>query len=357
MPNNYKLFLSLVRLGIGHRPEVLPIIKDWNVIEALANEHGLSAILLDAIDKLPNSNRPPKEVLLNLIGEVMQDYEQRFINYRKAITSLAGIYEDSGIKMMVLKGFACSLDWPNPNHRPCGDIDIWLFGRQKDADRMLQDKGIAIDKSHHHHTVFCWQDYSVENHYDFINVYRHQYNVLLEKTLKELGKDDSCFVEIEGQRVYLPSPNLHALFLICHALNHFVSVSVNMRQLLDWAFFVEKHTKEVDWEWLTGILKKFHMMDFFNCINAICVENLDFDVSLFPVVQFLPDQKDMVLNDILAPKPFMSDREGMFARLANKYKRWNDNAWKQEMCYGESRWSSFWSGVWVKLSRPSLCIR
>lgn len=48
--------------------------------------------------------------------------------YLQAVASLAGFYNAHGYKMMVLKGYACSLNWPRPEHRPCGDIDIWLFG-------------------------------------------------------------------------------------------------------------------------------------------------------------------------------------------------------------------------------------
>lgn len=36
--------------------------------------------------------------------------------------------------MMVLKGYGLSLNYLKPSHRPCGDIDIWLFGKQKEAD-------------------------------------------------------------------------------------------------------------------------------------------------------------------------------------------------------------------------------
>lgn len=61
----------------------------------------------------------------------MQSYEGRYAAYEKAIGSLAGFYNQHGYKMMVLKGYASSLDWHNPKHRPCGDIDIWQFGEQK----------------------------------------------------------------------------------------------------------------------------------------------------------------------------------------------------------------------------------
>lgn len=78
-------------------------------------------------------------------GEVMQNYEVRYQEYEKAISSLAGFYNQHGFKMMVLKGYACSLDWPNPKHRPCGDIDIWQFGKQAEADRLItRELGVKI---------------------------------------------------------------------------------------------------------------------------------------------------------------------------------------------------------------------
>ena len=71
--------------------------------------------------------------MLQWIGNVLQGYENRFELYCHTIADLANFYNSQNIKMMVLKGYACSLDWPKPEHRPCGDIDIWQFGQQKDG--------------------------------------------------------------------------------------------------------------------------------------------------------------------------------------------------------------------------------
>lgn len=346
-------FLDLVRLGIGHLANINDESIDWDTIRALAEEQGLSAIILDGVEKLPNQQRPPTQLLLEWIGEALQGYEFRYDMYRKAIAELAGFYTRHGYKMMVLKGYACSLNWPRPKHRPCGDIDIWQFGEQRKADGLLtSEKGIQVDNSHHHHTIFTWGDFMVENHYDFINVYHHKSNEELEKIFKELGKDDSHFVELNGEKVYLPSPNLHALFLLKHTMNDFTSFSMTLRQVLDWGFFVEEHTKEVNWEWLIEVLKKFHMIEFYNTINAICVGDLGFDAKVFPSVQFRPDLKDKVLNDILYPKYSVSEPSRLIPRLVYKYRRWQGNAWKHELCYSESRWSAFWSGVWGHLLKP-----
>ena len=355
--NPYDSFIKFVRIGIGTSKDVIiPDGFDWASLKALADAQGLSAVVLDAIDKLPTdaTETMPQMMRLEWIGEVMQNYEARYMAYEKAIGSLAGFYNRHGFKMMVLKGYACCLDWPKPEHRPCGDIDIWQFGQQKEADAALvEEMEIVIDNSHHHHTVFQWEDFVVENHYDFVNVHSRRSSAEMEKVFKSLGKDDSHSVDICGERVYLPSPNLHALFLVKHLASHFTGANITLRQVLDWAFFIKEHSSEIDWEWFDSMLEKYHLKDFISCINAICVENLGFDTAAFKRVQFKPQLKDRILSDILNPEFKTASPKHIVPRLKYKYRRWHGNAWKQELCFSESRWESFLTGIWAKMLKPS----
>ena len=352
----YSDFLQLVKFGIGTSNDVRISNKtDWTQLKVLADEQGLSAIVLDALNTgSDQTNTMPLQMKLEWIGEVLQNYEGRYRQYEKAISSLSSFYHQHGYKMMVLKGYSCSLDWPKPNHRPCGDIDIWQYGDYQKADELLKtEKGIMVDDSHEHHTVFYWRDFMVENHYDFIDVRHRKSSPQLEAIFKDLGKDDSYSVAVCGEKIYLPSPNLHALFLLRHAMEHFASTELTLRQLLDWAFFVEKHGKEVDWKWLMGVIEEFGMSPAFNIFNAICVEDLGFDASIFPQVQFSPFLKERVLNDILSPEFTGDEPKNVIPRILFKYRRWKANGWKNEICFKESMWSAFWSGVWGHLLKPN----
>ena len=353
-------FFSLVRLGIGNASVVrMPENNDWNALESLADRHGLSAVVLDGIEKLPEKSRPSREVLLDWIGEALLSYEQRSEQYKRAIADLAGWHNAHGFKMMVLKGYACAMDWPKPEHRPCGDIDIWQFGQQKEADAALeaslriQDPSFKLDNSHHHHTVFYWRDFMVENHYDLINVHHHQSNAVFEKILKERAQDDSHYVELYGERVYLPSPDFHALFLLKHTMMHFAAQGITLRQLIDWGFFVKTHGKDVDWPWLEGVLDEFGMRRLYDIFNAICIEDLGFPASMFQRVQYDSRLKDRVLNEILNPEFSGKLPKSTCRRVAFKIRRWRGNAWKHELCYKDSMWSAFWSGVWNHVLKPS----
>lgn len=362
--------LQLVRVGIGNASTIqLPIHIEWAEVEAFAEKQGMLGVVYDGIirhvDSMNDPDFFPLTIKLRWMGKVMQGYEQRYAIYKKAVADLGVWYHAHGYRMMVLKGLACGLDWPKPEHRPYGDIDIYLYGKQKEADaQMFQEfkvvgqadakaQGFKVDNSHHHHTVFEWEGFTVENHYDFLNVHHHKSNAEIEKTFKALAYDSSGFIHIDGEKVFLPLPNLNALFLLRHTMAHFAAEQITIRHLLDWAFFVKAHRLDVDWNWLERILDKFGMMPMYQIINAICVEDLGFDAILFTNAQCDSEMKERALLEILSPEFSSSLPKGMAHRIVYKYRRWKGNEWKHRLCYNDSMKSSLWTGVWNHLLKPS----
>ena len=63
--------------------------------------------------------------------------------------------------------------------------------------------------------------------------------------------------------------------------------------------------------------------------------------------------KERVLRDILEPEFGEEAPQRLLPRVWFRYRRWQANAWKQRLCYKESRWSAFWTGVWNHLLKPS----
>ena len=206
MANTVNDFLALIRIGLGDSNTIASVSAsiNWSDVKALAERQGLSAILVDGIERLQESLRPPKEELLQMIGEVMQGYELRYEMYRRAIAELAAFYNSHGFRMMVLKGYVCSINWPKPEHRPCGDIDIWLYGDYKEADAVLKrEKGIEINNDRQHHTVFDWLGFMVENHFDFTDLHHHKSNRDIEEILKDLGHKSTSTIDIYDQEKQL----------------------------------------------------------------------------------------------------------------------------------------------------------
>lgn len=57
---NDNQFLSLLRLGVGKESEPLQGTVDWDVVEILAVRHGLLSVVYDAVQQLPEDQRPPQ---------------------------------------------------------------------------------------------------------------------------------------------------------------------------------------------------------------------------------------------------------------------------------------------------------
>lgn len=120
-----ELVIRIIRVGIGKECNIYSAIsdvQDWDEVKVFAFNQGLSAVVLDGIDRMTKvATTLPASLKLEWIGDVLQNYEQRYLAYEKAISSLASFYDQHGFKMMLLKGYACALDWPIPKHRPCGE--------------------------------------------------------------------------------------------------------------------------------------------------------------------------------------------------------------------------------------------
>ena len=385
------LFLSLVRLGIGHRTvnDLKSSVSgsdsaDWVALKALAKRQGLSAIVLDGLNLVHGEGFMVKgssnsalttdsklstlntQLKLEWIGEVLQ-YEQRYAVYEKNIRDLATFYRKHGIRMMVLKGYGLSKNYPVPNHRPCGDLDIYLFGDQEKADKLIAEElGIKIDNTHHHHSVFQFQGETVENHYDFLNVHVRKSNNRMEVKLKEIANANvNLNLDLDGSidivlttkdsndtNIVFPSVEFNAIYLLRHCAAHFASTEMTVRQVLDWGFFMEKYHREIKRDEYIPYIKQEGMYRFYNLLGLFCMSHLGFDASIFHGL-YSDGLFERFGNEILEPE--FKDREDgrLLHSLSVKPRRWWHNRWKNRLCYPDSAWEEFVYGLWAKVLKPS----
>ena len=372
-----ELLISLVRAASGNLPadgvEILRTELDrlqeaqWKELFELAGRQGVAAFVWDTLEGLVNDSglRIPRELMLGWAGVAMS-YEQRYLKYTLSIGRLARLLASHGVGTMVLKGYCSSLDWPVPAHRPCGDIDIWNFGEQQKADGIVASKGIKVDGSHHHHTVFFIGGFMVENHYDFINVHAHRSSAQIEKELKRLAGEEGRLIKmpdtagrdgavIPGGQIVAPPVQFNALFLIAHLAAHFGGEDITLRQLLDWAFFVRASAGAIDWKTLQENCRRWNKIRFLDAVNAICVRYLGFEKSLFPVSQRDEKLEDRILADILEPEFSEAEpaKKSLLRTIPFKYRRLKAHRWKNEIVYPEKPLPTMLRLVWSHLLKPS----
>ncbi len=368
MTNSEKVLLALLRLAVnGEKSEVRETDftgADWKEVLSLSVQQAVVGLAFDSLERLPEGLRPDSGVVLKWIGYVSQ-IEGAYSRHRKVIFSLSEFYAGEGFRMMLLKGYGLSSFWPVPEHRPTGDIDIFLgsgpsdapsFGDSapvwKEADAALERKtGIRADNGHHHHSVFAYKGITVENHYDFINRYSQPSSRAFERLLKMLVST-GWSVHPECPTLYLPSDDFNALFLLKHCAAHFAATQMTLRQTLDYLLFVRARHSSIDWAKLYTSLDTFGLRRFADILAAIGVDFLGMSAEDFPSVEGDKALVARVLSDILCPE-FNDKEDGtLLSGLMVKPRRFWHNRWKHALTSSDSLISKFIWSTFAKLLKP-----
>lgn len=376
--SNEKLLLNLIKIALGKSTKcALPDAFDWNALFDLSIKQCVPSVVLDGLNKslasgpCQDNKGIGKRDKLKWLSMVL-NMERLYTKHESVIAELAAFYREAGYQMMLLKGYGLSKYWPIPNHRSTGDIDIYLMylnpeGKDKSqpawkcADKLMTEKfGIQIDNSHNHHSVFTYKGIMVENHFDFVNVHSHNSNRWIENEFKTLAlKGNEEFIFDNGAKLLFPSPLLNCLFIARHNAIHFAAEHLNLRQLLDWALFVEKRHKDIDWNYFWNIAKKMGMEMFILCMAFIAIRQLAFEKDVFHIPNEYEDfQKcnhgliDKVFDNILHPTDEANDSKGI-AYVINRYKLWKSNLWKHRIVYSDSVFSTFCAQIKSHLMKPA----
>lgn len=353
MTDTEAAFFYLVRKAIGTSDGLMPPDNvNWREVYRLSISHNLCAVACDGM--LTMEPCPVEEDLrYEWLGQSMVK-ERQYYAHARVIADLAAFYRQHNIRMLLLKGYGLSLDYPRPDHRSPGDIDVYLFGEWQQADRAVtQDLGIKIDSGHEHHTVFCFENQVVENHYDIINTKNVRSSRWIERELKQLAIDQGSKLSLSGETIFLPSANFNALFLMRHLGQHFAGNEINLKQVLDWALFLKNHADKVEWDRIVPLWKSMGLYPFALSILSICSQYLGISVKQLSFGKKDEGTVNRVFEDILHPEFDKLKPNGFVPVLLFKTQRFFSNGWKRRLVYREGVWEQFFTGSIFHLTRFS----
>lgn len=353
-----ELLVALIRAGLGNGCDFeIPDDADWKALSDLADRKGLSAIACDGLQAL-YASRPAgfrtsidneeNKAVRRLWYASAFNYERAYKKYREALMTVLSSFSEAGMKMLLLKGYGLSLNYPVPEHRPVGDMDIYSGKDFDRANAFVEAKGVKVNMEHHKHSVFKACGYDVENHYCFLNVHGHKSTAKVEAHLQSLvGGSVDC-----GSYL-LPSDDFNALYLLRHMGEHFASTGINLRHVIDWGTFVTAHSAGINWNWFLTMVEDLGMTDFLACVDGICVSRLGMDGSKFPELEYDEALMQRILDESFNREFKEKKPSGLFKIIAFKFRRWKANGWKQDLVFSDSRLSSFLNQVWSHVLKPA----
>lgn len=354
MAKTEDIVLGLISVALGNAETInVSSNTNWKEVIDIASAQGVLGLCFDGIEKVPSNQRPDTNILLQWFGQVSY-MENLYDKHYGVICELGQFYANHNFRMMLLKGYGLSLYWPNPKHRPTGDIDIYLYGKWKEADNLLHGElGIDIENGHHHHSVFQYKGQSVENHYDFINIHSHSSSKKIEGKFKKLV--EKAGIEILPN-IQIPCPMLNALFIIRHAAGDFAAGHTTLKQILDWSLMVKASHQDIDWSAFWNDVEVMGMKHFVLSIIGIAVKYLGFNISIFQLPKnFLYDDElvERVLYDTLHPDYIEERPKGYILYIKWMFSRWWAHRWKHKIVYSDSLISTFINQSKAHLMKPA----
>ena len=261
---------------LGTSPKAQPIGTSPTV-----NEKGVLwfAVAFDGVQKLYDAHQKDiraakdnaqgwMQMVFGCTGTMTQ-YEQMNLQQQKVIRKVADLWKKDGISMMVFKGQANGSFYPKPLHRASGDIDCYLFGEADKGDQLLADKGAAVENKWYRHSKISYQGETIENHRVLSHTRGSKTKKRMEKELVAL-LNSTGMSRIEGCGEALQPPaQFNAHFLIYHALHHFTSEGLKLKQILDWAVFLHTQQDNVDWQVFNDFCQRYRLDRFAAVMNYI----------------------------------------------------------------------------------------
>ena len=275
-------FFRLIRSGAGLGAAPVSDTADtavtpgsWERIYRMAADHGLSAVVWDGICRLPAAQQPPRETRIRWALSA-EKLEERYRHQQQTASKLAARFSEEGLRMLLLKGLGLSRDYPLPEHRECGDIDIYLYGQSDKGDRVLHEIGAHLYFDVPKHSEYVWDGVLIENHRTILNVRRNRTERELNAVLVRLLEKEGTHGLAPG--IQAPRATFNAIFLIRHAAVHFQKEGIVLRHLCDWACFLTRHWDEIDHALFRTAMEAYRMDRFADLMTAAAVEYLGAEV-------------------------------------------------------------------------------
>lgn len=310
------LFLALVRLGVeANNCTLLPEGIDWDVMKALAVQHGLLGVIVDGIEHITEKQRLPKDLLFEWIGLLMQE-EARYAVQLKAAIEMSRLFHDNGIRTYVLKGNVVAECYPKPEHRVSSDLDCYLMPDKGNFDAwelgndLINYEGIEVATDFYKNSSFLFPGLIVENHRYMVPFRGNKALKMVEIMLRGMLREDKGEDRFDNTWLYRPPVMVTSLFLIEHAYSHFLHEGLTWRHVMDWMLYSRKHNDEINWTVLETFVDEFGFRRFYDSYNRLG----KFGLGELKEVDLTKNDKRM-LEDVWAPLDLHETLHGIKGKL------------------------------------------
>ena len=282
------VFLELLRISIwGGKAYVPDGFKDWGKVLKLAKTQSVLALVAHAVlSDSEISRQLPDETKAKLKSHVMANMAaHRLLN--SSVVQVVSALDGAGIHSVLLKGQPLARNYPIPELRACGDVDIYTGPENylracEILGALASWKEPCRPEDNVKHYDIRIGKTPVEIHrYSDINASKY-YNKIYQAYAHEGLSHGLRTMYFAGTTVATPADDFNAFYIFNHLWHHFMTSGIGLRQFCDWMMFLHVRKDKIDRAKLKKIIGDMNLMTPWQAFGGVLVDKLGLPEDDFP---------------------------------------------------------------------------
>lgn len=256
--------------------------KDWVEFFSICMHHQILPMTYEAVytcpafaSVSPDRARFLKKLMIRQVMIQSRKTEEFLQLYAKLISE--------GLTPVVVKGIVCRNLYREPDYRRSGDEDVLIPREQfKRCHELFLNNGMkpadpAMDILEEGEVPYYREGGAlrIELHKELFSSESEAYGEL--NGLFADVFDRKIRLQIKGVEVFAMCHTDHLLYLILHALKHFLHSGFGIRQVCDIVVYAETYGKEIDWDYVLERCRSVHADVFAASLFDIGERHLGFE--------------------------------------------------------------------------------
>lgn len=311
-----EIFMEVLKAGMwGLKPRVPQDFNEWGSVVRLAKSQSVLGIVGQVIMSDEEiSMRLPEELKTKVRKFVMSSMlTHNLLN--KNLIQVVSTLRQNGVESVLLKGQGLARNYPQPDLRQCGDIDLYVgLENAAKAHEFLApiaakiDEKELIDKGKHYHVTMTG---GVE-----VEIHRLTDIIVSPKKNKiyQVASDKGTSVglvsyDFAGTQVNTPADDFNAFFIFNHLFHHFLTSGIGLRQFCDWMMFLHTRKGRLNQEYLHKLLTDMDMLRPWQAFGCVLVRIMGMPQDEFPFYDETQEGKaDNIIRRVLDEGNFGRER-------------------------------------------------
>lgn len=230
---NQQALLEMLKASLFGKVPNYPEDVDWDAVLREAKDQTVVALAAPAV---------PEEEAEKWCIPARRNM-MRFFQILDEQTYLVKAFQGAGIPIVILKGCAAAMYYPQPLQRTMGDIDFIVpLDCFEDARRLMIDNGYEFDhdEGNDREYSYCKNDIILELHHHYSDEGWDIDPLIME------GLTHPNMSELYGKAFPVLPAEINGLVLLDH-IRHHMRQGLGIRQIIDWMMFLHAFPGDDAW--------------------------------------------------------------------------------------------------------------